>query len=95
LNKTIATLNEEFHIHHQKSTPYHPEANKTIEVFNKILENALKTNCNVRKHDWDLSVHLLLLDYKNTSKNMTWKTPFRLVYGKEAVMPMELIQPSL
>jgi hypothetical protein len=32
---------------------------------------------------------------QTTSKKLTGKTPFRLVYGKEAVMPMEFILPSL
>jgi hypothetical protein len=30
-----------------------------------------------------------------TSKKLTGQTPFRLVYGKEAMMPMEFILPSL
>jgi len=30
-----------------------------------------------------------------TCKNFTAQTPFRLVYGVEAVMPMEYIVPSL
>ena len=28
-------------------------------------------------------------------KKLTGKTPFRMVYGKEAIMPMEYIVPSL
>jgi transposase InsO family protein len=42
INNTIKSMTEYFEVYHQKSTPYHPQEDGTMEAFNKILENALK-----------------------------------------------------
>ena len=37
----------------------------------------------------------VLWAYKTTCKKLTGFTPFKLVYGQEAVVPMEFLVPSM
>ena len=82
-------------IHHKKSTPYHRQENETIETFNKILEHALTKVCNTNRDDWDTNIPIVMWAYCATYKRLMGQTLFKLVYGKEVVIPMEYIVPSL
>jgi transposase InsO family protein len=95
INKIVEVLTEEFVVHHQKSTPYHPQENGTVEAFNKILKTTLMKICNVNRDDWYLRVLVILWAYRTTCKKLTMQTPFNLVYGLEVFVPMEYLVPSL
>ena len=49
----------------------------------------------MERNDWDVHVLAVLWAYKTTYNKLIGQTPFRLVYGMEAVMHMEYIVPNL
>lgn len=95
LNETIETLLKTFMIKHNKSSPYHPRANDTVEAFNKILEKGLTKVMSTNMNKWDERILTTLWVYRKTVKILYKKTLFQLVYGREAVVPTEFILPSI
>ena len=94
INKTIKHLTDQFHIDHRRSTTYHPQSNGAIEAFNKTLTKGLTKICNTNKDDWDEKIPAVLWAYRTAYKRSTDQTPFRLVYGQEAVVPLHFRQQT-
>ncbi|MCO5598130.1 hypothetical protein L7F22_052222 [Adiantum nelumboides] len=95
LNEVIFELTKTHMIKHKKSTAYHPQANGQAESTNKTLIKILKKIVQENKKDWDEKLDSALWSFRTAFKVTTGMTPFRLVYGLEAVVPMEFVVPSL
>lgn len=82
-------------IQHNKSSPYHPQANSTVEEFKKILEKGLTNTVSTNRHDKDERVPATIWAYRTTIKILPTKTLFQLVYRREVVVPTKSILPSM
>ncbi|KAM2671183.1 hypothetical protein EV1_007021 [Malus domestica] len=74
---------------------YHAPTNGFAEAFNKTLCNLLKKVIGRTKRDWHERISEALWAYRTTHRTPTQATPYSLVYGVEAVLPLESQIPSL
>lgn len=95
INATIAALTTTYEIKHRKTTPYHPRANGQTEKTNGILCKVLTKTISGAGTDWETKLFAALWAYRTAYKVTTHSTPFQLVYGQEAILPIELEVPSL
>ncbi|XP_058078141.1 uncharacterized protein LOC131226577 [Magnolia sinica] len=95
-NRDMEKLCQKFGIHYLFSTPYYPPVNGLVEVFNKTIMRILKRTVTRNKRDWDERLQeALLWVYRTTHRTATSTTPYSLVYGVKAVIPIEIRVTSL
>ena len=95
LNSVIKELTARHMILHKKSSPYHAQANGQAESSNKVIVKIMKVLVSENRSDWEDKLDSVLWAFRTAYKVATGMTPFKLVYGMEAVVPMEYVIPSL
>uniref|UniRef100_A0A2N9FYD5 Uncharacterized protein n=1 Tax=Fagus sylvatica TaxID=28930 RepID=A0A2N9FYD5_FAGSY len=72
------------------SSPGHPQANGQVEVTNRSLLKLIKTRLEGAKGLWPEELPSILWAYRTTVRIPTGETPFRMTFGSEAVVPVEI-----
>ncbi|XP_070050271.1 uncharacterized protein [Nicotiana tomentosiformis] len=68
--------------------------NGQAELTNKIIINNLKKRLEKSKENWPKELPGVLWAYRTTAKTAMGETLFSLVYGSEALIPVEIGEPS-
>jgi DNA polymerase IIIc chi subunit len=70
----------------------HPQANDLVEAANRVILRGIRSGLDTANTQWAEELHAVLWAYRTTPHSTTGKSPFRLTYGTEAVLPIELTE---
>ena len=89
-NRAFKDFCSELGIKNHYSLIAHTQANRQVEVTNRSLLKVIKTQLEGAKGIWPDELPSILWAYQTTTRTPTGETPFRLAYGSDAVIPVEI-----
>uniref|UniRef100_A0A8C5P7N4 Integrase catalytic domain-containing protein n=1 Tax=Leptobrachium leishanense TaxID=445787 RepID=A0A8C5P7N4_9ANUR len=89
-SRLVGQLLELLGIQKTRTSPYHPQGVAQPERFNRTLLNMLGTLSNREKQSWSRHIATLVHAYNSTESDSTGYSPYRLMFGREARLPVDL-----
>ncbi|XP_024196051.1 uncharacterized protein LOC112199236 [Rosa chinensis] len=87
---TVEKLIDELGIQFIHSTPYYSQFNGQTEASNKIIITLLKKMLVANPCQWHEALYETLQAYRTSKRNPTATMPYALMFGHDAVLPLEL-----
>ena len=85
----VDTLLQRYGIHHHRSSEYRPQTNGAVEVANKNIKRILRKMIE-NSRDWSKKLPFALWASRTSFHTYVGATSYSLVYGMEAVLPIEI-----
>ncbi|XP_022638464.1 uncharacterized protein LOC111241956 [Vigna radiata var. radiata] len=95
IDRTLEDFLKGLDIKHVTSSVDHPQTNGQAEAANKAIISELKKRLGQAKDLWVEELPEVLWAYRCTPHGSTRETPFNLTYGTDAMLPVEVGEPSL
>ena len=82
------------HVNKTRTTPYHPQSDGLVERFNRTLISMLATTVHELSVEWDKCLKKVCMAYNTSVHPSTGFTPFFLMFGRQAKLPLDIIYGS-
>jgi len=83
----MAELCELLNVQHSKTSPYLPQCNAQVELFNKTVKKYLASFVNATTLNWEELLPALMLAYNTGYHSTIATTPFKLLFGVRPRLP--------
>jgi transposase InsO family protein len=90
MSKEVREFAELYRIKLLNSSPYYAQANGQVESSNRTLVNLIKKKISDNPKHWHNILSEALWAHRISKHSATKVSPFELVYGQEAVLPVEI-----
>ncbi|GKD01809.1 reverse transcriptase domain-containing protein [Tanacetum coccineum] len=89
-NKIMEKTMKIYGVNHRFSTSYHPQTSGQVENTNKALKRILEKTVKVNPAIWSRKLNDALWAFRTAYKTLTGTTPYKLIYGKNFLLPFEI-----
>jgi hypothetical protein len=90
MSKEVCEFAELYRIKLLNSSPYYAQANRQDKSNNRTLINLIKKKISDNPKHWHKILSEALWAHRISKHSATKVSPFELVYGQEAVLPVEI-----
>nr|GEX11054.1 reverse transcriptase domain-containing protein [Tanacetum cinerariifolium] len=89
-NDQFAKVMLKYGVTHRLATAYHPQTSGQVEVSNRGLKRILERTVGENRASWSDKLDDALWAFRTAFKTPIGCTPYKLVYGKACLLPIEL-----
>ena len=93
-SRLLAEVCELLNIQKSRTTAYHPQSDGLAERWNRTLLGMLATSVGEHPEDWEEYVSKACMAYNTSVHATTGFTPFYLMFGRQARIPVDLMYGS-
>lgn len=90
----VVELLERMKVKRVSIAAYHPQSNGLVERGHAPIVNSLSKHCGQHKNDWVKYLPLALWADRISVRRSTGFSAFRLLYGRDCILPIEFSSPT-